>query len=264
MKTNIQIPKFLIQLRWARGLITASCLVFLFLGGGCRSVPNETYHCYDEQGKPLEGVLFVCDYGLANAPTVGVDYRFSDKEGVVRFHRDAISKNAAGSMRNMRTVFSDRTHSGAPGDGESYIEGKDPVPDWPVCTTAFTNKMLFKNANDDPTRWLFSINCLLNLVKNIQLREYGMEGPGIERLEAMIVPFAKKERVAFIEKYGEEIAPVNFITKVAADRVWWYRAGLKSRNYMPPGSNTELNYKTLFSTTKNKTVKFKDLTIYIP
>ena len=257
---NIQIPKSLIQLRWARGLITASCLVFLFLGGGCRSVPNVTYHCYDEQGKPMEGVLFVCMYGLANEPTYGVDYRLSDKEGVVRFHRDAMSIKSAGSNRAMQTVYSDRTHSGAPGDGRHYMEGRDPLPDWPVCTTSFTNKVLFKNANDDPVKWLFSINCLLDLVKDIQLREYGMTGPGIERLEAMIVPFAKKERAAFIEKYGEQIAPVNYITTAAARTLRRFYGS----KYITPGVNINKIQAFYDSPSKDTDIKLKDLTIYIP
>ena len=261
MKMNIQIPKSLIQLRWARGLITASCLVFLFLGDGCRSViPNKIYHCYDEQGKPLEGVLFVCKYGLANEPAHRLDYRFSNREGIVRFQPDVISGDSAGLMRSMLAVYSYRMHSGMLKTGDQYMEGSSPVPDAQVYSPNFTDNIFFMDCNNNPAKWFDSLNIFLYLARDIQLNNYGIKDPSITALKQMIVPFAKKERAAFIEKYGEEIAPVNSTTTAAARTL----RDFYGSKYITPGVNINRLNEFITSPSKNTDVKFKDITIYIP
>lgn len=189
----------------------APCLaaVIALCMAGC-GAPTEIYHCYDWDGRAVDDVFVSCVYSLAGAPTRGVDYRLSDSAGVVLFAPDVYSRS--GPPRTLRLIYSTRLHSGGP--DARFEEGAGPRPDESVAVTYGTNKIFIKDNSEDPASWYFSLQQLLNFAASVRDRSYAMEGPGIERLEAFLIPYVESERQLFLDKFGNVEVPKSQNIKI--------------------------------------------------
>lgn len=199
-------------LRQAVRVFLPVMIVLGFSGvSGCNYVPNETWHCYDETGRPVEGVLIVCHYGLANYKVRAVGYRFSDAQGMIYFDRDG-GTIPGELIRGYACVYSPLLRNGGAGIGDRWHEGR-PVPSVPVYFDEWRHEIHIRNAMQDPCAWNSAVNTLISVCGNVKRREYAMFGPGIDALEAAILPFAQKERDLFIKQYGDVLVPGEYIKK---------------------------------------------------
>ena len=216
------VGKGVTQLIYLKLLVVAALLP-LFSGCVGRVKPD-IYHCYDEQGRPLEGVLFICNYigsTLMSYRSAGADYRFSDANGVLYFGDNEVTKQLPGfEMRTITYVYSTRLHSGDYADGE-YVSPMvfgpgDPLPLYPATEGKYAvyrfndNRMEFQDCRNDPVRWHFSLFGLIKHASMVVKRDGHYTLAGIEQLEAMLVPFVEKERAMFLEKYGNAPVPLAY------------------------------------------------------
>jgi len=184
-------------------------MVGLLLGAGCNLItPNETWYCYDEQGQPVEGVIIVCRYGLANYAKRGVGYGISDAQGKVTFVAD--DAMPGGLERGYDRVYSAKLQSGDAGMGERWHNGA-PIPEDPVYFDEYTNKIYIKNGVGNPAMWNAAINGLIDAYRNVGGGKMAMYGPGAGKLWTALSTLVPAERDAFLKKYGELPVPVKYL-----------------------------------------------------
>ena len=198
------------------GLVVATLLP-LFSGCVGRVKPD-VYHCYDEQGRPLEGVLFICNYigsTLMSYRSAGADYRFSDADGVLYFGDNEVTKQLPGfEMRVITYVYSTRLHSGHSAYGH-YLDPRDPLPislatGGKYAVYEYGGRLDFQDCSNDPVRWHFSLFNLIMETSKVVKRDGHYTLAGIEQLETVLVPFVEKERALFLAKYGNESVPIAY------------------------------------------------------
>ncbi len=102
IKNNIK-ARFLAGFR--RSLLGCGLASAALLVGACSNIPKETFHCVDNNGQPVEGVLLMCRYSGSTSMsyyTAGADYRFSDSHGDATFGEDEVSRQlGSGTCRSL-------------------------------------------------------------------------------------------------------------------------------------------------------------------
>ncbi len=186
---------------------------------GCQHFTEpQVFHCYDERGKPLEGVVFISQYvasTLMSYRTIGVDYRFSDDDGNVCFENNSITKEFPESgMRFVMFVYSNHTHSGDFATG-TYVAPGELLPLSPntglkYAVYEYAGNLTFQDFSNDPVRWHLALHSLMQETSRVMKKEGHYQSVGIDRLEAMIVSFTEKERALFLEEYGNALVPVAY------------------------------------------------------
>jgi hypothetical protein len=213
-------------------------VAILFLYAGCNSVPDETWHCYDEQGNPLGGVLIICHYGLPQYEKSAVDYRFSDAHGRVYFTTKR--EMPRGLRRGYACIYASSIHGGSAGIGERWHAGA-PIPDAGAYFDEYKNRIYIKSGDGDPVIWHSALNNLISVYANVKGRRLGMSGAGAMQLEVMLSDFVPKERNRFLRKYAQALVPLHYIKSRRLD------------NYFPRLSRrNDLN------------LKFSDVTLELP
>jgi len=175
---------------------------------GCNSAPDETWHCYDEQGNAVEGALIICHYGLPQYDKRAVDYRFSDALGRVHF---AINKEMPpGLRRGYACIYAPNLQSGDAGIGERWHAGA-PIPDTAAYFDEYKNNIYLRSGIEDPATWHYALNIIISIYHDVKGRKSAMGGSGIEQLESMLSGFVSKERARFLGKYSDTLVPLSYI-----------------------------------------------------
>ncbi|MCX6937068.1 MAG: hypothetical protein NTU80_04105 [Verrucomicrobia bacterium] len=200
--------------------------------------PNETWYCYDEQGQPLEGVVIVCHYGLANSPKRGVGYGISDALGKVTFVAD--QDMPRGLVRGYGCVYSAQLQNGDAGMGARWHKGA-PIPKDTVYFDEYAKYIYIKNGIGNPAWWNDSINNLIYTYRNIGGGKMAMYGPGAGKLWNLLSTLVPAEREAFLKAYGEQPVPTDYLKSNVLNAYF-------------PYADTQLN----------KGLKFKDITLPLP
>ena len=197
--------------------MVVATLLPLFSGCVGRVKPD-VYHCYDEERRPLEGVLFICQYigsTMMSYRTAGADYRFSDANGVLYFGDNEVTKKLPGFEERVITyVYSTHLHSGDNSIGQ-YV---DPGDSLPISTATggqfavyqYGGRLDFQDCSSDPVRWHFSLQNLILETSKVVKRVGRYDLAGVEQLEAMLVPFVEKERTLFLAKYANNPVPLAY------------------------------------------------------
>ena len=203
-----------------------SAIIVLFtislLLTGCYSTRNETWHCYDEKGQPVVGVLIVCNYGLANYGKRAVNHRFTDAQGHVVLDFDADTPREL--MRGYNCIYSAKLRSGAAGIGERWHQGA-PIPKAPVYFDEYNNNIYIKDGANDPLIWGAAINQVLSAYSRAVGAGVYISGrervPGMAKLEEALAMLAPKERALFLAQYGENAVPFNEINQRGLRGYFW-------------------------------------------
>ncbi|MCX6937069.1 MAG: hypothetical protein NTU80_04110 [Verrucomicrobia bacterium] len=197
------------QKQFKRLALTALCLLGLLASSGCVMItPNETWYCYDEQGQPLESVIIVCNYGLANSAKRGVGYGISDALGKVTFVAD--KDMPRGLERGYECIYSKKLQSGYVDIGERWHKGA-PIPKEPVYFDEHAKKIFIKSGIGDPVCWHAAINRLINEYRNVGSGKMAMYGPGAGKLWNLLSTLVPVERDAFLKAYGEQPIPTDYL-----------------------------------------------------
>jgi len=219
--------------------VSKRCLIAVVMAGvmqlvaGCSSIPDETLYCRDENNKPLEGVLVICQYlgsTFMASSTAGADYRFSDTNGVVTFKADDVTNKISSSIshRTIAFTYSPRLRSGGWGMG-SYWGGQGyPLDDNGnrknvpfIIDTAYQKEggdtIYYLDNTKDPAAWFAVLYYLTRESRDVigRIAGYGTTkgyvSAGVDRVEAVLVPLLKKEWDDFFREYGDTIVPAGFI-----------------------------------------------------
>ncbi|MCX6937067.1 MAG: hypothetical protein NTU80_04100 [Verrucomicrobia bacterium] len=222
-----------------RYLTAALCLLGLLASSGCVMItPNETWYCYDEQEQPLEGVIIVCHYGLANSPKRGVGYGISDALGKVTFVAD--QDMPRGLERGYESIYSGKLQSGDAGIGARWHKGA-PIPEKSVYFDEYSKCIYIKNGIGNPTVWNYAINNLMESYANVGGGKMAMYGPGAGKLWMMLSTVGPIERELFLKKHGDQVVPRAYLMSKMANA------------YFPRA------YKQI-----DDGLKFKDITLPLP
>jgi len=205
---------------WTRRIHSLLALALIVGITGCNGTPNETWHCYDTQGHPAEGILIVCFYGLANYKQSGVNCRFSDATGKITLDLDKDTPH--GLQRGYDCIYSAKLRSGAAGLGERWHDGQ-PVPDTAVYFDERNNKIFLKSGVDDPLIWHAALNNLISSYN--RLRKFTNGGMKVNETLSTMVP---RERTLFLDKYGELAVPLDYLNSASVKSYYSYLA--KSNN----------------------------------
>ena len=190
-----------------------SAIIILFtislLFTGCYSTRNATWHCYDEKGRPVEGVLIICNYGLAGYAKRAVNHRFTDANGQVLLDFDEDTPREL--MRGFDCIYSAKLRSGDSGIGARWHQGA-PIPNAPVYFDEYNNNIYIKDGTGDPLIWGGAINQILHEYSRTvgaRIYSHGKESaPGMAKLEKTLAIIAPEERALFLAKYSEKSVPV--------------------------------------------------------
>ena len=205
----------------------------------CNSTDNKTWHCYDRQGNPAEGVVILCHWGLANYDKHGVTCRMSDANGKIVLDGDA--DTPFGLSRGDACIYSSKLRSGSVGMGKRWHETEpeheiQPIPDTAVYFDEWNNKIYLKSGVDDPVIWHNALNHLISSYGRLR----GAPNGGA-KLNAMLSGIVPHERALFLEKYGERIVPSDYLKTASVNNFF---GGSSKRT--------------------NSGIKFKDITLPLP
>lgn len=208
-------------------LLVVALVAWIFLG---HQPEDETWHCYDTQGHPAEGVLIVCHYGLAGSNRSGVNFRFSDAEGKIIFDLDDDTPD--GLMRGYSCIYSPKLRSGAVGQGERWHEGQ-PIPNEAVYFDEWNNKIHLQSGVDDPLIWHNALGHLICAYGGARRNPHGGA-----KVDAELAGLVFRERALFLEKYGEQVVPLSYLKTGTFRNFYSYArkadAGSKFKDITPP------------------------------
>jgi len=175
---------------------------------GCNATPNETWHCYDTQGHPVEGVLIVCDYGLASYGKRAFNHRFSNADGkiVLDFDKDTPRE----LNRGYSCIYSAKLRSGAVGIGKRWHNG-EPIPDEAVYFDEWNNKIYIRSGVDDPVVWHRILLKLIEMDRPMVTHKADLVVPGMAKLEKALTLVILRDRASFLKEYGERLVPISYI-----------------------------------------------------
>lgn len=199
---------------------------------------EDTWYCYNTQGQPAEGVMIVCRYGLANYPKVALTHRFSDAKGKIVLDLDW--DTPSGLIRGITCIYSSKLRSGCPGEGERWHKGR-PAPDTAVYFDEWNNKLFIKSGDDDPTIWHPALNAIIETYQNMIMHKSSKGIPGKIKLEKALSALVPNERKSFLEKYGDEKSPMDYVN-----------------------TGNVLHYFPRAAKNPNSNLLFKDITLEIP
>lgn len=227
MKTFLQKP-------WIRLALSLLALVLIVGVTACKQTQDETWYCYDTQGHPVESVLIVCRYSLANSGRAAINHRFSNATGMIVIDLDDDTPD--GLIRGYSCIYSAKLKSGDTGLGERWHKGQ-PVPDTAVYFDEWNNKIYLKSGIDDPLIWHSALTTLISSYSELRRNPYGGA-----KLNAELSALVSQERALFLEKYGDLTVPLDYL-----DTGWVFRS------HYP---NIDRSY--------NAGLKFKDITLPLP
>ena len=196
------------QSAWTRFILGFLALGLLLGTAGCYTTRDVTWHCYDEKGQPVEGVLIVCHYGLANYGKRAVTHRFSDAQGKVILDFDDDTPHEL--LRGYDCIYSSKLCSGSVDIGERWHQGA-PIPDSAVYFDEYNYNIYIKSGEGNPVFWHSALNALIDEYRNKNIRKAGLNAPGVVKLEATLSVLVPRERVLFLAKYGEQLVPGDYI-----------------------------------------------------
>lgn len=199
---------------WTRFALGVLALGLLLGATGCYSIRNETWHCYDDKGQPVEGVLIICNYGLANYGKRAVNHRFSDAQGRIILDFDEDTPREL--MRGYDYIYSSKLRSGSVGIGERWHQGA-PIPGRAVYFDEYNNNIYIKGGASDPLIWGGALNGVLSAYSWAFHSAGYVPGrdavPGLAKLKESLEVLAPRERALFLAQYGEKTVPVNEINQ---------------------------------------------------
>jgi|LNAP01.1.fsa_nt_gb hypothetical protein len=175
---------------------------------GCYKTRDVTWHCYDEKGKPVEGVLIVCNYGLANYGKRAVNHRFSDAQGKVVLDFDEDTPREL--MRGYDCIYSAKLRSGSVDIGERWHRGA-PIPESAVYFDEYNYNIYIKSGDNNPVFWHSALNSLIDEYRNHNVRKAGSDAPGVAKIDIMFSILVPRERALFLAKYGDQLVPSVYI-----------------------------------------------------
>ena len=208
----------------------------------CNSTDNKTWHCYDRQGNPAEGVVIISRWGLPECNKSGVTCRISDANGKIVLDLDA--DTPPGLDRGDECIYSSKLRCGSVGMGKRWHETEpgheiQPIPDTPVYFDEWNNKIYLKSGVNDPVIWHNALNHFI-----LSYSASRNHPNGGAKLNAYLSVLVSRERALFLEKYGEQIVPQNYNYTVSLDTLVTRYSYLSKRN--------------------NANLKFKDITNPLP
>lgn len=207
----------------------------LLATAGCNGDRNETWHCYDTKGLPVEGVLIVCDHGLANYKKRAFTHRFSDANGKIVLDLD---EDTPGELnRGYSCIYSAKLRSGAVGMGKRWHSG-EPIPDEAVYFDEWNNIIYIRSGVDDPVVWHRILVTLVEMDRPMVKYKSDLVVPGMAKLEKTLTPLILRDRTLFLKEYGECLVPKSYIESAFLQ-------------YSYPDIDKK----------KNSAVKFKDITL---
>jgi hypothetical protein len=187
-------------IQFSLGLVVLALLVGTT---ACNRSPNETWHCYDRENNPVEGVVVICRYSLANSGKTAVNCRVSDATG--RLDLDLDDDTPVGLIRGFNCIYSPALHNGDVGLGERWREGKQ-VPDVAVYFDELNNNIYLKSAAEDPVIWHAA---LVEFIGSYTMSR-GFNNGGI-KLNKELSTIVSQERTLFLKKYGEQQVPPDYL-----------------------------------------------------
>ena len=185
----------------------AFCLLvplLLLESSSCSHTSNETWHCYDANGRPVADVLFICRYDLAADYRTGVNYRFSDTSGKVVLDLD--KDTPRGLIRCHECIYSSRLHSGDMGLGGRW-NGTPPRPDNAVVYDGGSGRIYLKDGTNHPLVWYTGIQELI--AAHRRLAKFPNGGA---RMASELRTMVARERASFLQRYGDSPVPAAYFT----------------------------------------------------
>lgn len=216
---------------WKPFILSPLVLAMLMGVSGCKQTRDETWYCYDTQGHPVEGVLIVCRYSLANSGRAAINHRFSDGTGKIVIDLDEDTPD--GLQRGYSCIYSPKLKSGDAGLGGRWHKGL-PIPDKAVYFDEWNNKIYLKRGVDDPLIWHNALCVLISSYSGLRGNPYG--GAKLDAKLSVLVP---RERALFLEKYGEQVVPLDYLKRGSFSAYYpnldkSYTAGLKFKDITLP------------------------------
>ncbi len=188
---------------WIRCALKLLTPVLLIAASGCKQTKDDTWYCYDRKGKPVEGVLIICRYSLANSGRAAINHRFSNATGMILINLDDDTPD--GLIRGYSCIYSANLKSGDIGLGERWHEGQ-PVPAMPVYFDEWNKKIYLKSGIDDPVIWHSALTSLISSYSEL----IGNTNGGA-KLNAELSSLVSQERALFLERYGEQVVPLEYL-----------------------------------------------------
>lgn len=192
---------------WIRLTLNLLTVALLMGATSCKQTRDETWYCYDRNSKPVEGVIVICHYNLANSGKSATTYRLSDATGKIFFDFDEDPPD--GLIRGYSCIYSPRLRSGAGDLGERWHDGQ-PIPNDPVYFDEWNNKIYIKSGTGEPLIWHDALNALISAYfTNMHDNNDGA------KLKRELGPSVSHERSLFLEEYGERLVPLAYLDTAA-------------------------------------------------
>jgi hypothetical protein len=215
---------------WIRFTLSLLALALIVGATGCKATRDEKWHCYDREGKPIEGAIVICSYNLAGSGQTAVNYRISDAKGKIFLDLDEDTPD--GLIRDF-SIYSPELRSGGP--GERWHKDQ-PIPDTTAYFDEWNNKIYLKSGVRDPLIWHEALNNLISsFFTNMR------DNNGGAKLQRELGPVVARERSLFLEQYGEQVVSPAYLENAAVNAFYPYISKQKSAG-----------------------LKFKDITLSIP
>ena len=180
-----------------------TCLVLC----GCATfVTSEEWHCVDEKGEPLPGVIALYAYGGTGW---GAGYSHeggavvSDSNGVLRYPAKPVFHTAIFDSAPIRRVFflySEQMHASS--NNMIGMETSLRIDDK-------TNTYIFRNESGNPTQWYLSLKSLLSKSYLLLADEGSRDVNYIATTASNLQPMADRELERFVSKYGKTQPDAN-------------------------------------------------------
>ena len=216
---------------WIRFALSLLALALLVGATGCRRTRDETWYCYDREGKPVEDAIVICTYTLAGSGQSAVNYRISDAKGKIFLNLDDDTPD--GLIRGFSCIYSPKLRNSGPGE-RWHVD--QPVPDTSAYFDEWNNKIYLKSGVGDPLIWHEALNDLISAYST-----HNDDPNGGAKLDRDLGSIVFHERSLFLEEYGEQVVPPVYLENAAVNSFYPY-----------------------ISKRKNANLKFKDITLDLP